>query len=104
VSPNKEFEMSHGVIHQFPGGTRDQYEAAVAAVHPSDGSLPAGHISHIAGPSADGWVIVAVHDSKASLERFRDEVLMPAMRNGIPGGFSALPQETTFEIASEVGV
>jgi hypothetical protein len=51
--------MAYGVVHQFAGGTREQYEASVAAVHPSDGSLPAGQVEHIAGPSADGWTIVA---------------------------------------------
>jgi len=31
-----------GIVHRFPGGTKDQYEAGIARVHPSDGSLPAG--------------------------------------------------------------
>ena len=31
--------MSYGVIHQFKGGTKQQYEASVAAVHPSDGTV-----------------------------------------------------------------
>lgn len=94
--------MSYAVIHQFPGGNREQYEASVAAVHPADGRLPDGQILHIAGPSADGWTIVAIHDSKASWERFRDDVLMPRMGAGIAGGFTAPPQETVFEVASEV--
>jgi hypothetical protein len=34
--------MSYGVIHQFKGGTRQQFAASVAAVHPSDGTLPTG--------------------------------------------------------------
>jgi len=46
--------MAYGVVHQFPGGTKEQYEASIAAVHPSDGSLPEGQIFHAAGPSADG--------------------------------------------------
>src|SRR4051812_38398423 len=50
--------MSYGVVHQFKGGTKDQYEASIAAVHPSDGSLPPGQQFHAAGPSADGWTIV----------------------------------------------
>lgn len=94
--------MAYGVVHQFAGGTQAQYEAAVAAVHPSDGSLPDGQLSHLAGPSADGWTIVAIHDSKESWERFRDETLMPRMQAGIDGGFSAPPQETTFELFNEV--
>ena len=33
--------MAYGVVHQFKGGTKEQYEASIAAVHPADGSLPA---------------------------------------------------------------
>ena len=73
--------MAYGIVHQFPGGTRAQYEASIAAVHPSDGRLPEGQIFHAAGPSADGWVIVAIHDSQESWERFRDENLIGVMTN-----------------------
>ena len=92
--------MSYGIVHQFKGGTKDQYEAVIAAGHP-DGSLPAGQLSHMAGPTADGWIIVAVHDSKESWEAFRDSTLLPHMQRGIPGGFTEPPEETTFEVAYE---
>jgi len=94
--------MSYVVVHQFAGGTQSQYEASVAAVHPADGGLPPGQLSHIAGPSADGWTIVAIHDSKENWETFRDEVLMPQMAAGIPGGFTAPPQESGFEVFTNV--
>ena len=96
--------MSYGVIHLFPGGTKDQYEASIAAVHPADGSLPAGQLFHAAGPSADGWSIMAVHESKESWEAFRNGILMPRMQEGIPGGFTEPPQETVFEVVNEVGI
>ena len=52
--------MSYGVIHQFKGGTKEQYEASVATVHPSDGTLPPGQLYHVAGPSpVNGQVRVA---------------------------------------------
>ena len=94
--------MSYVVVHQFAGGTQSQYEASVGAVHPADGSLPPGQLSHIAGPSADGWTIVAIHDSKENWETFRDDVLMPKMAAGIPGGFTAPPQESGFEVFTNV--
>jgi hypothetical protein len=96
--------MAYGVVHQFKGGTKEQYEASIAAVHPADGSLPAGQVFHAAGPSADGWTIVAVHDSQASWESFRDSTLMPRMQEGIAGGFTSPPDETVFEIVNEVRV
>jgi hypothetical protein len=89
--------MSYGIVHHFAGGTKAQYEASIAAVHPK-GVLPPGQTFHAAGPSAGGWTIIAVHDSKASWEKFRDGVLMPAMSKGIAGGFTSPPQETGFEV------
>ncbi len=93
--------MAYGVVHEFAAGTKEQYEASLAAVHPGDGSLPDGQVFHAAGPSADGWTIIAIHDSRESWERFRDDVLMPKMTAGIEGGFTAPPRETTFEVYSE---
>ena len=94
--------MAHGVVHQFAGGTEEQYQASIAAVHPSDGSLPEGQVFHAAGPSADGWTIVAIHVSKESWEQFRDGTLMPRMQAGIDGGFTGPPEETTFEVHNQV--
>jgi hypothetical protein len=96
--------MAYSVVHKFAGGTESQYRASVAAVHPSDGGLPPGQIHHTAGPTDDGWMIVAIHDSQQSWESFRDGTLMPRMQAGIDGGFAAPPEETGFEITSEVSV
>ena len=89
--------MAYGIVHHFPGGTREQYEASLAAIHPADGSLPNGQIFRAAGPSGGGWTIVAVHESKESCERFRDEILMPQLPS-IEGGFPTPPQETAVEV------
>lgn len=66
-------------------------------VHPDDGkALPEGQLLHLAGPTDDGWLIVAVHDSQASWERFRDDTLLPGLASveqGLPGP----PEEMTFE-------
>ena len=89
--------MAYGIVHHFPGGTKEQYEVSIAAAHPSDGSLPEGQIFHAAGPSADGWTIIAIHDSQESWERFRDEELSQT----IEGGFPTPPQETTFTVHNQ---
>lgn len=89
--------MAYAIVHHFPGGTREQYETTLAAVHPG-GGLPAGQTFHAAGPAPGGWTIMAVHDSKESWERFRDQTLMPRMKQGIAGGLSGPPQETVFEV------
>ena len=96
--------MAYGIVHHFPGGTKDQYEASIAAVHPTRDSLPKGQIFHAAGASSGGWTIVAIHESKESREAFRDEILRPRMQAGIPGGFAEPPQETVFEVLNEVRI
>jgi hypothetical protein len=95
--------MAYGVVHHFPGGTKEQYEASIAAVHPSRNTLPEGQIFHAAGSSNGGWTIIAVHESKQSWEKFRDNILMPRMKAGIKGGFESSPQETTFEAHNLIG-
>ena len=89
---------AYGVVHFFAGGTQDQYDASIAAVHPGEGLLPEGQLFHAAGPSEGGWTIMAVHESKESWEAFRDGVLMPRMQAGIEGGFAAPPEETAIDL------
>jgi hypothetical protein len=89
--------MKFAIIHHFPGGTKENYEASIAAVHPANG-LPDGQIFHAAGASPGGWTIIAVHESKQSWEKFRDEILLPGMQAGIVGGFPTPPQETEIDL------
>lgn len=90
--------MPYAIMHHFPGGTQEQYDAALPVVHGSPDQLPEGQIFHAAGPSPGGWTIFAVHDSKDSWERFRDGTLMPALGAGIEGSFEGPPQETAYEL------
>jgi hypothetical protein len=92
--------MAYGIVHHFPGGTRAQYEASAAAVHPGPDKLPDGQIFHAAGESAGGWTILAVHESKESWEAFRDNVLMPTMHAGIDGGFATPPEEIAVDVTT----
>jgi hypothetical protein len=92
--------MAYAIRHHFPGGTQDQYEASLTAVHGglSADDLPDGQIVHAAGAEAGGWTIFAVHESKESWERFRDDILAPRLQAGIPGGFEGPPEETGYEL------
>jgi hypothetical protein len=90
---------AYGVVHRFAGGTREQYEASLAKVHPNAGAdLPEGQFLHIGGTTDDGWIVIAVHDSRESWERFRDETLMPGLQAVGDTGFAGPPEETTFEV------
>ena len=94
--------MAFRLVHHFPGGPGENYEASIAAVHPSDGGLPEGQIFHAAGPSDGGWTIVAVHDSRESWEHFRDSTLLPKMEAGIAGGFPTPPEERVIDLVTVV--
>ena len=90
--------MTFGIVHNFPGGTAEQYTNSLKAVHPDGGAgLPEGQMLHLAGPSENGWVVVAVHESKESWEAFRDNTLLPGLPT-VEGGLPGPPQETTFEV------
>ena len=79
--------MPYAIVHEHPRGTREQYEAAIKVVHPP-GGLPEGQIFHAAGPSADGWVILAIFDTRESWEQYVDDVLTPKFTAGIEGTFT----------------
>jgi hypothetical protein len=94
-----EDEMAYVIVNDFEGGTRERYDATTAVVHPA-GGLPAGQTHHYAGPRTNGWVVVAVWESKEIWEKFRDETLLPAFQGGgsvLPGP----PKTTEFEVEVE---
>jgi len=90
-----------GIVHRFPGGTKEQYDASVAEVHPAEG-LPEGQTYHAAGATDDGdWIVVALWDSRDSWDRFNNETLMPGFAKLGDRGLPGPPQQTTFEIHRE---
>lgn len=90
--------MAFAITHFWPGGTQDQYDAQIAAVHPNGGAgLPDGQFFHAAGPVDGGYLIMAVHDSRESWETFRDTILAP-LTHGVAGGFTGDPKETDIDL------
>ncbi|HEU5301229.1 MAG TPA: hypothetical protein VFW06_03210 [Acidimicrobiia bacterium] len=91
-----------GITHFFEGGTREQYETTVAVVHPDGGKgLPPGETYHAAGPAEGGWQVIAMWDSKASYESFRDGTLGPTLAT-LDGALPGAPEERAFEVHNEV--
>ena len=89
--------MSYAITHFWPGGTKEQYELEVKALHPADGSLPPGQLFHAAGDTEGGVFIFAVYETKEGWEKFRDEVVLPRSSQ-VVDGFPAPPVERDIEL------
>jgi hypothetical protein len=62
-----------------PGLTSELYDAVSARAMPGD-QLPEGCHLHIAGPVEQGWRVITVWESREVFDRFREEKLVPAIR------------------------
>jgi len=74
------------MILDIPGGTVGQYDKVNEIMGVDDDNTPDGLISHAAGPTDDGLLIVDVWESEDALNRFVGEQVMPAMQQ------AAVPQ------------
>ena len=71
--------MAVVIVNDIEGGTQDFYEQVNPKVMP-DGQLPDGCQVHIAGPIEGGWRVITVWDSDEQFQQFRDDKLIPTMR------------------------
>lgn len=92
--------MAYVISHLFAGGTSAQYHKTLEAVH-TGGVLPPGQSYHAAGPTDDGWLVVAVWDSKESYDNFVSATLMPALQS-MEGGLPGPPHEHGAEVANQI--
>jgi hypothetical protein len=71
--------MAVVIVNEIEGGNQDFYEQVNPKVMP-EGRLPDGCQLHIAGPTENGWRVITVWDSDEQFQQFRNETLIPAMR------------------------
>jgi len=83
--------MSVVVSAVVPGFTADRYEAVSAKAMSGD-QLPEGCELHIAGPVDQGRRVITVWESREAFDRFREEKLLPAIRE-VAGGEGPPPAE-----------
>ena len=76
----KETLMAVVVVNEIEGGSQDFYDKVNPKVMPG-GQLPDGCQVHIAGPIENGWRVITVWDSDERFQEFRNETLIPAMRD-----------------------
>ena len=97
--------MTVALVLDFPGGTKEQYEAVLVRMRESGGGLDAagGHMavggkSHVAGRYGGGWRVIDVWDSLEHFETFRDESIIP---NARAAGFER-PRVSLMEVDDEI--
>jgi hypothetical protein len=71
--------MAVVIVNEIAGGNQEFYEQVNPKVMP-DGQLPDGCQLHIAGPIEGGWRVITVWDSDEQFQQFRDDKLIPVMR------------------------
>jgi hypothetical protein len=74
--------MRYGVRMEFPGLTQEQYDG-MHAIAMSQADAATGFVAHLAGPTANGWYILEVWDSKEDQQRFT-QMIMSKMPPGGP--------------------
>jgi hypothetical protein len=71
--------MAVVIVNEIEGGGQDLYDEVNPKVL-EGGNLPAGCQLHIAGPYENGWRVITVWDSEEQFQQFREEKLIPAIR------------------------
>ena len=66
-------------IFDVPGGTQAQYEQVIGEAYPGS-RPPPGLISHVGGPTEDGWCVVEVWESREAAERFFSDTLQESLQ------------------------
>jgi hypothetical protein len=71
--------MAVVIVNEIEGVDQEFYDQVNPKVM-EDGDLPEGCQLHIAGPVENGWRVITVWDSEEQFQQFRDDKLIPTMR------------------------
>ena len=71
--------MAVVIVNEIEGGSQEMYDEVNPKVM-EGGNLPDGCQLHIAGPVENGWRVITVWESEDRFQQFRDEKLLPALR------------------------
>jgi hypothetical protein len=74
--------MPYGALIENPDATREQFQQVNAYLRDTGQYPPDGQRLLIAGPADPGWRVISVWDSEEALERFYNDVLPAALRDG----------------------
>ena len=76
--------MAVVIVNEIEGGSQELYDKVNPKIM-EGGSLPDGCQLHIAGPIENGWRVITVWESEERFQQFRDEKLIPALREADEG-------------------
>jgi len=94
--------MAEGLILEFDGVGRGEYDAVNRELGLEQGDWPAGLLFHAGGAKPGGWVVFEVWDSQGSQERFMHERLAAALS---AGGITSAPSRVEWlELAAHVNL
>ena len=71
--------MAVVIVNEMEGGSQALYDQVNPKVL-EGGNLPEGCQLHIAGPYENGWRVITVWESEERFQQFREEKLVPALR------------------------
>ena len=71
--------MAVVVVSEVEGGNQEFFDRVSEIAVPGD-QLPDGCHVQIAGPIEGGWRVITVWDSEDQFEQFRNDKLIPALR------------------------
>lgn len=76
--------MAVVIVNELEGGSQEMYDQVNPKVM-EGGKLPDGCQLHVAGPIEKGWRVITVWESEERFQQFRDETLIPALREADEG-------------------
>lgn len=71
--------MAVVIVNEMEGAGQDTYDKVNPKIMPG-GKLPDGCECHIAGPIDGGWRVITVWESEERFNEFRNEALIPALK------------------------
>ena len=90
--------MAYAIMHFFPDGTKEQYEASIAGASEQEAPCQkAKSFTRRVRLPADGklWRFTILWEAGSAFATAR---FYPKMQKGIPGGFAGPPTESGFEV------
>ena len=91
--------MAIVVVNEMEDGSQEMYDEVSKKVM-AGGKLPDGCLVHVAGPGEKGWRVITVWESDDRFQQFRDEKLIPALREA--GRADAVAPEISTQPAHRV--